>query len=389
MIDVKLIKKAKNWKNGSSALASGNASYGGVDLSNIYALLGLKLDKAVFDDLFEKVNIGTDEDPKYAIRAKYGLYSNDFISVLGASDDNHWNDPIGKSYLGDLLDVTLSGLTVGQMLVWDGSKWVNRDFTAGSVTSIYELNLEAGQFQPGTYNPASSVATFRIPTLTSHLTNDSDFVTSLVMQEGLSGKMDKAVFDELFEKVNIGSEGNARWAIRAKLGLYSNEFISVFGNSDGLSHGYGTSLLSELEDVSLSGLSEGQSLVWDGSKWVNRAVSGEVDLSGYVKKSGDTMTGDLTVPGIRISSAGSEAYFSSDSNTNAFIHLGGKYMMVWDAYFNCIRPGSQFNEAFSIGQEGARWSNICSVTGNFSGLITTGGGIVPSSNNVVRSGSST
>lgn len=41
------------------------------------------LTKAVFDDLFEKVNIGTSASPVYAIRAKYGLFTNEFMSAKG------------------------------------------------------------------------------------------------------------------------------------------------------------------------------------------------------------------------------------------------------------------------------------------------------------------
>lgn len=41
------------------------------------------LTKATFDDLFEKVNIGTSEQPTYAIRAKYGLYTDEFMSSKG------------------------------------------------------------------------------------------------------------------------------------------------------------------------------------------------------------------------------------------------------------------------------------------------------------------
>lgn len=41
------------------------------------------LTKAAFDDLFEKVNIGTSAAPVYAIRAKYGFYTDGFISSKG------------------------------------------------------------------------------------------------------------------------------------------------------------------------------------------------------------------------------------------------------------------------------------------------------------------
>lgn len=41
------------------------------------------LTKATFDDLFEKVNIGTTSAPVYAIKAKYGLYTEQFLSSMG------------------------------------------------------------------------------------------------------------------------------------------------------------------------------------------------------------------------------------------------------------------------------------------------------------------
>lgn len=43
------------------------------------------LPKSTFDDLFEKVNIGTSSSPVYAIRAKYGFYSDSFVSAMGVN----------------------------------------------------------------------------------------------------------------------------------------------------------------------------------------------------------------------------------------------------------------------------------------------------------------
>lgn len=43
------------------------------------------LPKSTFDDLFEKVNIGTASAPVYAIRAKYGLYTDYFLTAKGVA----------------------------------------------------------------------------------------------------------------------------------------------------------------------------------------------------------------------------------------------------------------------------------------------------------------
>lgn len=38
---------------------------------------------ALLNDMFERVNIGTDDEPVYAIRAKYGFFSDSFVSAGG------------------------------------------------------------------------------------------------------------------------------------------------------------------------------------------------------------------------------------------------------------------------------------------------------------------
>lgn len=79
MIDIKLIRR----KKAGAGLNNAGNNGASVNLSGIYSALEQKLDRAVFEDMFEKVNIGTEEEPKYAIRAKYGLYTESFLSCLG------------------------------------------------------------------------------------------------------------------------------------------------------------------------------------------------------------------------------------------------------------------------------------------------------------------
>ena len=60
-----------------------------------------KLDKYIFDDLFEKVEI---REGVYAIRAKYGLFTNEFLSAKGI-DEGDEGGTGGASYLGQLVNV--------------------------------------------------------------------------------------------------------------------------------------------------------------------------------------------------------------------------------------------------------------------------------------------
>ena len=96
-----------------------------VDLSEFDKKLSKKLDKATFDDLFEKVNLGTDAAPKWAIKAKYNFYTVGWLSFRGANDGSGGSAVAGAANLADLKDVSLGSLVAGQALVWNGAKWVN------------------------------------------------------------------------------------------------------------------------------------------------------------------------------------------------------------------------------------------------------------------------
>ena len=98
----------------SSSLSSKNES------------LARKLDRSVFYDLFEKVNIGTASEPKYAIRAKYSFYTDGFLSSLGLNPGMGGGAGGGATALSELSDVQLSGLLTGDVLIYDGTHWVNR-----------------------------------------------------------------------------------------------------------------------------------------------------------------------------------------------------------------------------------------------------------------------
>lgn len=81
--------------------------------------------KSTFDDLFEKVNLGTDAAPKWAIKAKYSFYTVGWLSFRDANDGSGGSAVAGAANLSDLKDVSLGSLAAGQALVWNGAKWVN------------------------------------------------------------------------------------------------------------------------------------------------------------------------------------------------------------------------------------------------------------------------
>ena len=140
----------------SSSLSSKNES------------LARKLDKSAFYDLFEKVNIGTTSEPKYAIHAKYGLYTDSFLSAMGLNPGTGSGGGGGATALYELNDVQLSGLLTGDVLIYDGTHWVNRP-QSSIVPNLSEYATRTWVQQQGY---ATSAA------LTAHAGNTTLHVTS-------------------------------------------------------------------------------------------------------------------------------------------------------------------------------------------------------------------
>lgn len=330
----------------SSSLSSKNES------------LARKLDKSAFYDLFEKVNIGTTSEPKYAIRAKYGLFSDSFLSALGLNPGMGGGEGGGATALSELSDVQLSGLLTGDVLIYDGTHWVNRPQSSivpdlseyatrvwvqqqGYATSAALAahagdvaihissaertlwNKTAADFAAivgadsdqiinkweevvaflDTYTEADTLANLlsnKVDKVAGYGLSKNDFTDALLsklngidaganryihptggadaaiddaagrvlagitvnalghvtsvssktlaaadiptlsiskvsgLQDALDGKLDAATFDDLFEKVNIGTTSAPKYAIRAKYGLYADGFLSSLGlNSSG------------------------------------------------------------------------------------------------------------------------------------------------------------
>lgn len=81
----------------------------------------------LFDDLFEKVAVGTDDggNPIYAIHAKYALYSDHNISAGGPGTSGSG----GASTLAELADVQLGSLSNYDILTYNGGEWKNIKFS--------------------------------------------------------------------------------------------------------------------------------------------------------------------------------------------------------------------------------------------------------------------
>ena len=324
-----------------------------------------KLDKAEFYRYFEEVNIGTAEAPVYATRSKRGLFSDSFVSAMGLNPGMGGGGGGGATALSELSDVQLSGLLAGDVLIYDGTHWVNRpqssivpDLSAYATrewvqqqgyatsaaltahagnTSLHVTSSErtlwnrtAADFAAivgadsdqiinkweevvaflDTYTEADTLANLlsnKVDKVAGYGLSKNDFTDALLsklngieaganryihptggadaaiadaagrvlagitvnaqghvtsvssktlaeadipalaiskvsgLQDALDGKLDAATFDDLFEKVNIGTTSAPKYAIRAKYSFYTDGFLSAMGlNSSGGGEGGGS-----------------------------------------------------------------------------------------------------------------------------------------------------
>ena len=226
--------------------------------------------KEAFDELFEKVNLGTAEMPHWAIKAKLNLFTVGWLSFNGPhiSDGSAGDTPIaGAQNLADLKDVALDGILPGQVLSWNGNKWVSSTLA----TSGFD-ELQLSQY------------------LASHNYVQNSDLAGYATESWVLQKLQSIGADDLFEKVNLGTELAPVWAIKAKYNLYSVGWLSFRGPQIGGDSGdtpvAGAQNLADLKDVDLGTLAPGQVLAWSGTKWTNTtpATSGldESSIADYL-----------------------------------------------------------------------------------------------------------
>ena len=278
MIGVKIIRKSKE-----NNIASNGGIITGTAAPNLYNLITNKLDKATFDDLFEKVALS---GGGYAIRAKYAFYTNEWMSCLGANPDAG-AVALGATTLGGLNNVVAAADEVSaaaKVLVREAgaSSWtlkslsdiVGLDTTAlatylssngyakqswveakgyltqqsladyatkvwvqaqGYLTAITKAQVEAVLTGNITSHTHSQYLTTQLAAQTYQPVGD--YATNSALNSAVSSlntaigkKLDASVFDDLFVKE---ADGNGGYRIRAKYAFYTNEWMSCLGANPG------------------------------------------------------------------------------------------------------------------------------------------------------------
>jgi len=127
--------------------------------------------------------------------------------------------------VGDIGDVTISGIASGEILKWNGSAWINQ--TLG----------ETG-----------------IATLTGSETLASKTLTSPVLNTGVSGS---AVLDE----DNMATNSATQLATQQSIKAYVDAQVATENTID------------EMNDTTISGIASGELLKWNGSAWINQTLA--------------------------------------------------------------------------------------------------------------------
>lgn len=272
-------------------------------ITGLQDVLDNKLDKKDFTDLFERINIGTDASPKYAIHAKYGLYA-DWLSAKGVDEGsgsggldetelwsilgNSGNEQISLTHLTEALSgyatqdwVTgqLSGVGGGSVdgIILNGKTYSPDEETKLITLPDYPTSMDWGSIT----NTPSTLAGYGITDAYTKAESNANYVIksgdtmtgSLYINSGDIGttlKLFSTAGDTYIRMINKGVDIGG-FGVSAEYGVYmynNNSASRTYVNSDG-----------ELLHNDYTVLHEGN-------------YSGVLD-NRYVLKAGDTMTGDL------------------------------------------------------------------------------------------------
>ena len=409
-------------------------------ISGLQAALDKKLEATAFTELFEKVTLSTGET---AIRAKFGLYSDKWLSAKGANPnqgeggggisysrldtwegytDEEKGGWVLSAYLGVRLHQDIENLKNGVAMSYavtgtgnaitdvtrDGSRWVftkGKTFselwhthtlsdisnlhsswdailkvapsdyvtrwptaaevgalTQSAADSRYALktvtisagagltgggNLSANRTlslaavgTAGTYTKVTVDAYGRV---TAHASLSAADIPSLSiskisgLQAALEAKLPAATFEELFEKVTLST---GETAIRAKLGLYSDKWLSAKGANPNQGEGGGGISYSRLD--SWEGYSDEEKGGWVLSAYLGVRLHQDIEnlksgvaMSYAVTGTGNAIT-DVTRDGSRwVFTKGKT--FSELWHTHTLSDISNLHSS-WDAVLKAQKP---------------------------------------------------
>lgn len=262
------------------------------------------------------------DDTNNAIKALFDLYGVGEITAYGY---NTQEQPSGAQYLNDLLDVTISNPTNNQILIYNGSQWVN---SALPESGLDEAEL-AQYLSEHNYLQSSALASY------ATITYVDSSITSLVgdAPEDMDTLGEIAVkIQNLQQLLDWFSFIDGR--IRANYDFWGIGEISAYGVGEGSSSG-GKNYLYELEDVLLGDdLASGQLLQYNGTYWVNidkdEVGLNEEELNNYLTKNKYVTTAQLnsTLQDYVTTSTFNNLKTVVDRNTTSITNINGTIVTI-------------------------------------------------------------
>lgn len=353
-----------------------------------------------------------DPDNADTIFSKYNVYSKKALSAKGLAEGSGGGGG-GTSALYQLLDVIPNASGTGVEGAVDKSV-LTFDGTAGKWKAAKGLDEEA----LGDYLTINKYATQDWVSGQGYLTQHQSLANYVTLNTAQEITGDKTFFS---------SNGNLRTVINGRdiITVHNSNYVGgwtrgiIFRKADGATN-YGTfgaygsdqalnylyigqsyaspwitfrdtlvksTVAFEALSIKKTGGTSAQFLKADGSVDSNTYLTTNTASNTYVKVAGDTMTGALSVPNLTISSTDgikhiafsrtNYNYITAPGNSSIAFVMHGKSISSTSADFvitnNGIFPGT--TGVVTNGRSTERWSNVFSVLGNFSGVITAGSSI--------------
>ena len=400
--------------SGSSLIASDIPSLAISKITGLQDALNSKLNSNDFQSKFDAAIAAwfvRDEGNKGIRPAAYkgeeiGFYSNTYLSAKGRAAGSGGGGG-GASALYQLLDVIpnasgtgVEGAVDKSVLTFDGTsgKWkAAKGLDEAALGDYLTTNKYATQgwvSSQGYLTQHQSLANYVALNTDQNITGIKTFVGnnfSFYHTDGNLNIVQKSSYTGGWARgLNFKNDNDAQYAV---IGGYGNantfNYVYIGQSYDSrwitfASTGVKSSVDLEATKFKKTGGTSAQFLKADGSIDSNSYLTTVSASSTYVRKAGDIMTGALTVPNLVISSTdgvkhiafsrGSYNYITTPANSLLAFVMNNKVTDPNNADFIITNNGiySGGTGIVTNGTNAHRWSNVYSVLGNFSGVITAG-----------------
>lgn len=406
--------------SGTSLIASDIPSLAISKITGLQDALNSKLNSNDFQSKFDAAISAwfvRDEGNKGIRPAAYkgeevGFYSNTYLSAKGRAEGSGGGGG-GAFALYQLLDVIPNASGTGVEGAVDKSV-----LTFDGTTKKWKAAKGLDEAALGDYLTANKYATQGWVSSQGYLTQHQSLANYVTLNTAQEITGDKTFFS---------SNGNLRTVINGRdiITIHNSNYVGgwtrglIFRRADGATN-YGTfgaygsdqvlnylyigqnyaspwitfndtlvksNIAFEASSIRKTGGTSTQFLKADGSIDSNSYLTTVSASSTYVRKVGDIMTGALTVPNLVISSTdgvkhiafsrGSYNYITTPANSLLAFVMNNKVTDPNNADFIITNNGiySGGTGVVTNGTNAHRWSNVYSVLGNFSGVITAGSSI--------------